>query len=703
MPPEAKPRRQPPPRVAPKTNETTDSPTAPAAKESLAPGKDQQSEPLGADGAGTSKQPLPHDAVELSQLATTTAANPSSLPRRRRASLLSRKIIAPSEPSDSRSAGLKYQPRRYVRRSKDERAAAEKAEAEKRQQRVAEGGIPVSSSSNRGAFQGRGGRGSYSGPMSKGEASGHLGGSSIEEGGRKKSVRGGGLFSRLSIPSTSTTTKAAFSKAKNQAPIKSERDRDGDVVMGTSMTGRRQMIKGEGLTNVSSDEEPDPAEGPRVNIEHINLLSDDDADGNQPEVSNQDKGKEHEKEIKIPGWTLKPIRIDRHDHIERAAGIKTDISSLTSAELRRRAKERENAEEGLFISDDDDEPAKLETSKAKGREKPKDVEFVRDERRWQGVYQDDDDRQANSQIKPEPKDDDGFMVLDNVAAANWPTSSLQADSGALVPERIESGVSENPYAEHILFQKENKRSPRTKSRLFKPILQTEEDQQEWVRYEEDLRILGDELGSMKTDVPQTHPLDWDGGLNIDEEPPEDAKDRREGLVYLFQLPPIMPRLLSAAEKEAPKSKAKEIVEEQGSQDTKPRDPKPVVTDPRPKQPETEETPPPEMHNPNVFMAEDPARPKGRVGKLRVHDTGRVTVTWGGASLELNRGGGSGLLQEVVMTDYERSVVKIAEGGKEKEGKERWERRISLGEKMWAVGQLGGGFVMVPDWENMLGS
>lgn len=717
MPRQPQPRRPQPRSRDPKITESEETPAASSASEPGVSGNAEQNE-SGAATTSTSENSGPQDVMQISSILrppTTGTAGPP--PRQRLASLNPRRKLVAPEASDSRPAGLKFQPKSAARRTKEEREAAEQAEAEKRQQRFGDSGAALPrSTGDRGAFRGVG-RGTFAPTITtRAEASGHLGGSSIEEGGgRKKATRGGGLFSRVSGPSKSTSAKVGPSRARSQLTVKAERDRDGDVVMGSSSTGKRVSFKRgeeERPAHYSSDSEPDVAEGPRVNIEHINLISDEETDGEQAEVSNQDKGKEHEvetkKENKIPGWTLKPVRIDRLEHVERAAGIVVaDPNSMTSTELRRRAKERADAQGSLFISDDEEpQPAKT-APKAKAVKKSKDVEFVRDERRWKGVYPDDE---GSPPIKDEPNDNDR-VVFNDIACVNVPGASLQVESGAHVAERVEPVVPEKSSADDVNLREQRKRrSSRTKSRLIKPILQTEEDRQEWARYEEDLRLLGEELGFVKPHGPQNHSLDPDGDVKTGDGT-DNFKDKREGLVYLFQLPPIMPKILTAAEREILNMESTQLgkAEEDKSPDSsKPTDAKqsqPSDLKQKQPKPEPEETLVPDTRNPNIFLADDSALPVGRVGTLRVHDTGRVTATWGGASLELGRGAGSGLLQEVVMTEYSKHTITLGAEEKDKDskdggGKEKLDERISLGDRGWAIGQLGGGFVMTPDWAKM---
>lgn len=720
MPRQLQPRRpQPRARDVLKTTESEETPAASSASEPQVSGNAEQNGPEPATTI-TSEKSGPQGMMLSGMLRSGTAGPP---PRQRLASLNPRRRSAAPEASDNRPAGLKFQPRSASRRTKEEREAAERTETEKRQQRFSDSGAALTRTiGDRGGFRGVS-RGAFAPTLTtRAEASGHLGGSSFEDGGgSKKTSRGGGLFSRVSGPCASSPAKIGPSRARNQATVKAERDRDGDVAMGISSTGKWVAIKREEQrpTHYSSDSEPDVAEGPRVNIEHINLISDGETDGEQLEASYQNKGNEYEveikKETKIPGWTLKPVRIDRLEHVERTVGVlATDPNSMTSTELRRRAKERADAQGSLFISDDEESQSAKTTPKAKVVKKPKDVEFVRDERRWKGVYQEDE---AGPLIKDEPNDDDR-VVFNDIASVNVPGTSLQAESGAQALEGVETVIPKKSSADDAnLREQRRRRSSRTKSRLIQPIVQTEEDRQEWARYEEDLRLLGEELGFVKPNGLQTHSIDPDKNCKIDDGA-DHSKDKREGLVYLFQLPPIMPKILTVAEREIVNMESTQV--EIAEKDKPPNISKPIdlkllqpsvsqPSDPNQKQPkpEPEENLVPDTRNAKIFMANDCVLPVGRVGTLRVHNTGRVTATWGGVSLELGRGSGSGLLQEVVMTEYSsHHGTKLSAEGKDKDnndgegGKEKLEERISLGDKGWAIGQLGGGFVMTPDWAKM---
>ena len=122
------------------------------------------------------------------------------------------------------------------------------------------------------------------------------------------------------------------------------------------------------------DDDDDDLEGPRVDIEQINLVnSDEEEEGEDGKTRDGTK------------WGLKPVRLDRREHRERGVGVSTEATDTGAVKGRRRSSATKD--DGLPVSS---EPVKAERG-GKGRERPKDVQFLRDERRWRGVYQDDEE------------------------------------------------------------------------------------------------------------------------------------------------------------------------------------------------------------------------------------------------------------------------------------------------------------------------
>lgn len=730
MPPKVQPRRQPP--RGSKGKEVDDNASKPVstkaslgvisdaqtdnAQSEVATNDNMQNVSSNLDPQRPSENSIAPNATSNLPSVTPNAGSPPRRSVQRLASLHSRNPVTPvSNPIVPETSGsrLKIQPKSSLRRSKEIREALEKAEVERRQSKITTENDPNSSLGNRGGFtgRGRGGRGLFPGNRLGGDrgsqATGHLGGGTIgDEGNRKKKNSRGALLSgmlRSSSHATATSIQADLNRALKETAVKSEKDKDGEIVVRSSSAKKGQVIKQEdlGLANVSSDEEPDLIDGPRINIEHINLISDEEPEDELRNISNKVGGSSLHQEPKIPNWSLKPIRIDRHEHIDRTMGVSADASSLTSAELRRRAKEKGEAE-GSLSFDGDEEPGALKPEKQGGRKKPKDVEFLRDERRWKGVYQDEEDQIDEQKIKDEPVDHEEPVIVDNIDQTTAPPQSQSMNANILTSEVAATHENE----ETVSRSKRVRRDQGDWTRLIKPVLQTEEDHQEWARYENDLQLLKAELGPASVDpvnAPITSTVDEDGVITL-AGGNEDIKDKKEDLVYLFQFPPIIPGLSTLAEKEAQAKAEEEPLE----------NPPNAKSDANIKAKNASDTP---ENNPLVssFSAINFNCPTGKIGTMSVYDTGRVKVDWGGTSMELGRGGAGGSLQEVVMTDWKKTVVKVEDDGskrsvgsgsgeiKREEGKEKEKReeKIDVGDKAWAVGEIAGGFVMTPDWAKML--
>ena len=136
----------------------------------------------------------------------------------------------------------------------------------------------------------------------------------------------------------------------------------------------------------SSTDEGEGEEAPRVDVEFINLISDDEhnEDGN--------KG-DQERSPSRPKRGLKPIHLDTREHVDRVVGVGSESTSRQLAEQRRWAKERGD-DDDLFVPRD----YELEKGRRKAKERSKDVEFLRDGRKWKGVYQDEEEQQVRGEL-----------------------------------------------------------------------------------------------------------------------------------------------------------------------------------------------------------------------------------------------------------------------------------------------------------------
>ena len=526
-------------------------------------------------------------ALETSQSSDPVfqASEPSTRrPARRLASLRNPSPTSSREAMERTSTGLKFQPKLVQRRNEEEREAAEQAEAERLQARLS--GSKRSDDAGRGDFmprrRGRGGSRGVDDRLSGAGASGHLGGSSRQERSSRR-ARGPGMFGPRSRGGDSggeswgkgrgavldgvTITGAEISRSdaarqpvsarrKKDSTVKTETDKDGDVVM--DKTSKKKIKKEPGITygTSSSDSEYDGNKGRRINIEEIDLVSSDEDEGDENADS---KRKERANLLKV--WNPKPVRFHREEHVERAVGVNTDPTTLTSAELRRRAKEKQDAQGSMFLGSGDE--AIVPTTKAKGRGKTKDVEFIENKRKWKGVYQDDDDTEDSLRIKTEPQDDDA-MITTAQLAGETPSVNVQGtehEIRAAAEEMELTDRSDSPSARPLsgqIRQGETSQPPsptilpkesRRKHRPPKPVLQTDEDHQEWARYKEDANWMQNTLlnaGGTITSRFGTKALDQDDmAMDIGTIGPNSKANQ----MFLFQFPPGLPMLVDAHTKE----------------------------------------------------------------------------------------------------------------------------------------------------------
>lgn len=704
MPPKAAPRQQPARRNANATRSANESAASTANDQ---PAATDRAAPSNLSPASSSSRP------PVQRLESLNRRNPSE-----------GFSVVGSIGAPSAKPTLKFKPKSVIRRSKEERDAQERLELEKQQAREAAAGAGGQESSRGGAagkaiVRGARGRGAFGGPMRgtgrwqghgdrEGAMSGPFGAGFIsrEEMAKKKVVRGGDRFSISASEGRST-------RVKNEPGFKADKDVDGDVVIGEGSTSGGTRIKTEdpGAMYISSDDEEHQNEGPRMNIEQINLVSDEEDD----EESSLNKGKGRATTGGTSGWVLKPIRIDRKEHIERAVGVNTDASSMTSAELRKRAMERGDKGDSLFLPMDGDE--EVEKPK-KAREKSRDVEFLKDERKWKGVYQDEKemDNDDEAKIKEEPMEDDEDSTIDLAAVLRSRPNTNNAETPALPaappePESVESQVKPKP-----------KRRRKLKFKETKPVLQTEEDRQEWARHEEDIRLLDQELRLMDTGptsmLAPTKDQDAEGDTSMGDGLLPKISEQKEGRIYLIQIPPLIPRLVDEIKLESSPPPEEIPPPPPTSQPSRPPilapKSKPQPTPNPAPAPTTQPTTQPHRTNPikpdpsgnTALTALHPPNSTGRVGTLKLKQSGRVVLAWGDTSFELGRGADCEFLQDVVLASQAKHYGYREEEEKDEEewvgsGREMERERVRE-EKGWGLGQVMGGFVLVPDWRRLFG-
>jgi DNA-directed RNA polymerase III subunit RPC4 len=528
-----------------------------------------------------------------------------------------------SAPSTAKPA-LRFQPRvDVVRRTKDELEAQKKLEEERRQERLAEAERDGATSSqrNRNAggnnTRGRGGRsrgGSLRSDRSReGLASGPLGdGMAAPSGSTSKttSSRGG----RTSI---TTTVKKEPGISASTPRLRKPKQKDQSGVR--SGSGTTKVREGGGLVESSSDEED---LGQRMDIQYISLISSDEDEDDDP-IPNMDRtagGRSFGRRASVkPEEANRPVRVDRLEHQKRYVGVNTDASSAISAEFQR---VQEKTGETVDLSGALD---------AVNAGKSKDVEFVRNERRWRGVYEDDEEEHPT--IKEEPDD-----VID-VDSAPVGLQDLEDDDGP----------TEEPST-----QPKSRRRKRISFRESNTSLLTEEDREEWSRHEKDVETLTEELSMMHS-----------GGAGMQDPENGSAAPR----LYVFQFPALTPLLNTESSHESVHVANPNAI------------PIPIPGGREEKTPaiaaEAEEA-----GRAKSISAAKVELPGGFVGKLKIRQSGRVTLNWGGTSFELGRGTESHFLQDAIAVPRE--------GDEEQRGS-----------TSWALSQIAGKFIVTPDWEKIL--
>jgi len=185
----------------------------------------------------------------------------------------------------------------------------------------------------------------------------------------------------------------------------------------------------------------------------------------------------------------------------------------------------------------------------------------------------------------------------------------------------------------------------------KPVIQTIEDQEEYERHLADVKILAQELGGLQTVSSKGKGKDVEGDVDMDDLPKfaEGNKNNadREGRLYLFQFPPVLPRLYN------PETESKhhdddvvmtsekiDLTGEKTDDGTKPIKSEEIII-------KTEDGVEAAAPKPK----KDPlVKEEGFIGKLVVRESGKVELSWGGTSMVLGRGVSANFLSTVVVTE-----------------------------------------------------
>ncbi|KAI9793902.1 MAG: hypothetical protein M1816_007154 [Peltula sp. TS41687] len=679
------------------------------------------------------QQPPPtssHDAPATNDNSTgTTRANPStpSGQARHAGGVARLDTLARRGSSSPAPNSLKIKPKATVnRRSAQEREEAEREEQRRQEARNAAAANASGSGSNAGPsgegkggfFRGRGwqrggrgggwfgGRGGgyampYPERFGEGVASGPFGAGSIQStaAGRKRFLPGGGSGSSRGDRVETTMSSSSRSGLKK----KGDDNKDGGDVSMPDM----QKLKHEFL--YSSDEE-DGEDGPAVPIEFINLVSENEEEG----VDVMGK----KRFVPPTHRALRPVRLEARERPKRGAG------NFESELLSNLTEQRHGGyPDEIFV------PRDLELEKGRKRLKDQDVEFLGGSKIYKGVYPPDEEEQI--QVKSEPVDEAESMIVDDLSAVESDLLGQDAQVSAEAAKKGK-GKQKGPW----------KSRGKARVKIEMPVFQTEEDIQEWQRNEEDIRLLTQELGSLlplgkeEEDGTQMRTaVDNEGDIEMQSSTlRQQDDDPKYGRPYLFQFPPILPPLHNPATKSEPQPAAPPK-EDQASTTT--------TIDPRlpNQQPSSSSSNTSKPHPSEAIIVDDsnkpqqqtdakapssaPRFPSGKVGKLTVRKSGRMTLTWGinepsktttttisknrssssssseqrGLTFQISRGTDAGFVQDVVLAD---DILVKREGQGHADGDVTvLEGQGSRRPRAIGLGAVVGKMVAIPDWESLL--
>ncbi|QSZ37068.1 hypothetical protein DSL72_009160 [Monilinia vaccinii-corymbosi] len=362
-------------------------------------------------------------------------------------------------------------------------------------------------------------------------------------------------------------------------------------------------------------EYPEEGDGqPRkVNIEMINLVDDDDDD----DIAGSSTGGKGG----FKSRSFAPIRIKREEHRERS---------------------------NMMVSDPElAEVDKKQANGAEGKKAGEDIEMATD--------------------LPDKHRAKGEPGLESPTMSKFPEFKVPSS-----PEE-KKRLKKEPISPQ---ESRVKRPSRKKDKI--PVIQTEEDKFEYERYLEDVDILAEELRLLRGNVGNTSKdkgkgkaVDADGDVGMDGREQDESQpevNHAEGRIYLFQFPPVLPRLFNPQvenQEDFTVTKSSEKIDLTDDQDKVKKESEEVIIKTEPNlTPENE-----------ALISE-----QGYIGKLVVRKSGKVELGWGGTSMAVGRGVPAAFLSQIVLAEGPK--------GEAPEG-------VATG-----LGKVMGKFIVTPDWEKI---
>lgn len=271
---------------------------------------------------------------------------------------------------------------------------------------------------------------------------------------------------------------------------------------------------------------------------------------------------------------------------------------------------------------------------------------------------------AEESLWVDGNDPDPHALVDQPEDGVWGTDSKKTVTVKQEPDlddaMVLDGESKAPVAAMV---EETPKKPAVEAKTKKVVSQDPEEE----LIQSDLALLASELGTVT--------------ITEDGEARTETPANKDGRMYLFQFPPLLPPLKQVSVPR-PSSKVKAEPEDINMMDTLP------VSDAIPVDLTREEA----NHTPDVDPEEDPEYTKGfmsqllsqggMIGKLNVRKSGRVELDWGGRILEMSPAAGMNFLTTAVI--LEENDEKATPGG-------------AIGGESIGMGKIMGRFVLAPTW------
>ena len=426
------------------------------------------------------------------------------------------------------------------------------------------------------------------------------------------------------------------------------------TLTGGASNGSYDTVAGRYMPEPQYPDEDDDA--PRVDIENINLASDDDDDEDVVMTGIAKLSKSKGNEFSKRG-DLKPIRLDRKDHKDRVTIVNTESTIKSTPK-------------------EDTDPDSMTVDENRSSNS------VQQKRPWTGTYEED------VQIKTEPG------TIPEMTYPLVPTPSSPPPPEFQVPGEIEDDNIEleieptRPEPSSPRTERPLKPRHASKRKDKMPVMQTEEDRAEWERHVEDLDILRKELvGLAPRPDPQSKDKDTEGDTEMEQE--NTSSQMEDGRIYLFQFPPTLPKLFNETTSSNPneikhggdfeimeshdltKDKNAEVKSEEKVLEIKQED---LDADDELKRKERE-----------ALVVEE-----GLMGRLVIRESGEVELIWGGTNMKVSRGVETSFYSGGAVVDSKDQWVK------DEKGKYVPVMQGSRG-MILSMGMTMGKFVAAPDW------